>query len=101
MVSFSSKTSFGKGVIVVVVNSIKACNFVICVQILPRERKKHEYMDAVKNRYKHLPEVKRILRYYCYMFFIESCSGENRKKKKTKERASKSSIWTICTSVYK
>ncbi|KAD6795730.1 hypothetical protein E3N88_06626 [Mikania micrantha] len=32
--------------------------------ILPRERKKHEYMEAVKNRYKHLPEIKRILRYY-------------------------------------
>ncbi|KVI07632.1 Quinonprotein alcohol dehydrogenase-like-superfamily [Cynara cardunculus var. scolymus] len=31
--------------------------------ILPRERKKHEYMEAVKNRYKHLPEVKRILRH--------------------------------------
>ncbi|KAK2999472.1 hypothetical protein RJ639_023202 [Escallonia herrerae] len=31
--------------------------------ILPRERKKHEYMEAVKNRYKHLPEVKRITRH--------------------------------------
>ncbi|XP_071701528.1 uncharacterized protein [Rutidosis leptorrhynchoides] len=31
--------------------------------ILPRERKKHEYMDALKKRYKHLPEVKRILRH--------------------------------------
>ena len=33
------------------------------MQLLPRERKKHEYLEAVKNRYKHLPEVKRIVRY--------------------------------------
>ncbi|PKA66419.1 Guanine nucleotide-binding protein subunit beta-1 [Apostasia shenzhenica] len=31
--------------------------------LLPRERKKQEYMDAVKERYKHLPEVKRIIRH--------------------------------------
>lgn len=31
--------------------------------LLPRERKKHEYLEAVKNRYKHLPEVKRIIRH--------------------------------------
>ncbi|KAJ6815822.1 DDB1- and CUL4-associated factor 13 [Iris pallida] len=31
--------------------------------ILPRERKKLEYLDAVKERYKHLPEVKRIVRH--------------------------------------
>ncbi|KAG6661539.1 DDB1- and CUL4-associated factor 13 isoform X2 [Carya illinoinensis] len=31
--------------------------------LLPRERKKHDYHEAVKNRYKHLPEVKRILRH--------------------------------------
>ncbi|KAL0354074.1 UNVERIFIED_CONTAM: DDB1- and CUL4-associated factor 13 [Sesamum angustifolium] len=31
--------------------------------LLPRERKKHEYLEAVKNRYKHLPEVKRIVRH--------------------------------------
>lgn len=34
------------------------------LQLLPRERKQHEYQEAVKNRYKHLPEVKRIVRYY-------------------------------------
>lgn len=32
-------------------------------QLLPRERKKHEYLESVKNLYKHLPEVKRIIRY--------------------------------------
>jgi WD repeat and SOF domain-containing protein 1 len=32
------------------------------LQILPRERKKQEYLDAVKERYKHLPEIKRIVR---------------------------------------
>ncbi|KAH7650992.1 Sof1-like rRNA processing protein (contains WD40 repeats) protein [Dioscorea alata] len=31
--------------------------------LLPRERKKQEYLDAVKNRYKHLPDVKRIVRH--------------------------------------
>ncbi|KAJ0978082.1 hypothetical protein J5N97_013556 [Dioscorea zingiberensis] len=31
--------------------------------LLPREVKKQEYLDAVKNRYKHLPEVKRIVRH--------------------------------------
>ncbi|XP_039115534.1 DDB1- and CUL4-associated factor 13 [Dioscorea cayenensis subsp. rotundata] len=31
--------------------------------LLPRERKKQEYLDAVKNRYKHLPDVKRIIRH--------------------------------------
>ena len=33
------------------------------LQLLPREKKSHEYNDALKSRYKHLPEVKRILRY--------------------------------------
>ncbi|KAF7022020.1 hypothetical protein CFC21_034867, partial [Triticum aestivum] len=28
--------------------------------ILPRERKKQEYLDAVKARYNHLPEIRRI-----------------------------------------
>ncbi|XP_062188660.1 uncharacterized protein LOC133891952 isoform X1 [Phragmites australis] len=32
-------------------------------QLLPRERKKQEYLGAVKERYKHLPEVKRIVRH--------------------------------------
>ncbi|XP_059663197.1 uncharacterized protein LOC132308916 isoform X1 [Cornus florida] len=31
--------------------------------ILPRERKKHEYMEKVKDRYKNQPEVKRIVRH--------------------------------------
>ncbi|KAM6548889.1 hypothetical protein CsatB_020565 [Cannabis sativa] len=31
--------------------------------LLPREQKKHEYQEAVKNRYKHLPDVKRIVRH--------------------------------------
>ncbi|KAG8641350.1 DDB1- and CUL4-associated factor 13 isoform X2 [Manihot esculenta] len=31
--------------------------------LLPRERKRHEYNEALKNRYKHLPEVKRIVRH--------------------------------------
>ncbi|KAK4714392.1 hypothetical protein R3W88_020299 [Solanum pinnatisectum] len=31
--------------------------------VLPRERKRHEYLEAVKNRYKNLPEVRRIDRH--------------------------------------
>ncbi|ESQ54406.1 hypothetical protein EUTSA_v10025176mg [Eutrema salsugineum] len=31
--------------------------------LLPREQRKHEYDESVKNRYKHLPEVKRIVRH--------------------------------------
>uniref|UniRef100_A0A7N0TIW4 Sof1-like protein domain-containing protein n=1 Tax=Kalanchoe fedtschenkoi TaxID=63787 RepID=A0A7N0TIW4_KALFE len=31
--------------------------------LLPREKKKHDYLEAVKKRYKHLPEVKRIIRH--------------------------------------
>ncbi|XP_027341364.1 DDB1- and CUL4-associated factor 13 [Abrus precatorius] len=31
--------------------------------ILPRERKMHEYHEAIKKRYKHLPEVNRIARH--------------------------------------
>ncbi|CAI9089334.1 OLC1v1023893C1 [Oldenlandia corymbosa var. corymbosa] len=31
--------------------------------LLPREKKKHEYQSSVKSRYKHLPEIKRIVRH--------------------------------------
>lgn len=31
--------------------------------LLPRERKRHEYLDAVKERFKHIPEIKRIERH--------------------------------------
>ncbi|KAI9114674.1 hypothetical protein K1719_014372 [Acacia pycnantha] len=31
--------------------------------VLPRERKKHDYHEALKNRYKYLPELKRIVRH--------------------------------------
>ncbi|EXB86492.1 DDB1- and CUL4-associated factor 13 [Morus notabilis] len=31
--------------------------------LLPREQKRHNYHEALKNRYKHLPEVKRIVRH--------------------------------------
>ncbi|KAL5573574.1 hypothetical protein UlMin_023171 [Ulmus minor] len=31
--------------------------------LLPREQKRHEYHEAVMRRYKHLPEVKRIVRH--------------------------------------
>lgn len=32
-------------------------------QLLPREKHKQAYDEALKQRYKHLPEVKRILRH--------------------------------------
>lgn len=44
-------------------NFFDLCSF---CQLLPRERKKQEYLDAVKNRYKHLPDVKRIVRFAFY-----------------------------------
>ena len=31
--------------------------------LLPRERQRHEYQQALVERYKHLPEVKRISRH--------------------------------------
>ncbi|KAK4766500.1 hypothetical protein SAY87_008142 [Trapa incisa] len=31
--------------------------------VLPREKRKHEYDESLKNRYKHIPEVKRIVRH--------------------------------------
>ncbi|KAF3336702.1 DDB1- and CUL4-associated factor 13 isoform X1 [Carex littledalei] len=31
--------------------------------ILPREKKKHEYNDALKARFKHLPEIRRIVKH--------------------------------------
>nr|AFK36434.1 unknown [Lotus japonicus] len=31
--------------------------------ILPREQKKHDYYEAIKKRYKHLPDIKRIDRH--------------------------------------
>lgn len=39
-------------------------------QLLPRERKKQEYLEAVKNRYKHLPDVKRIVRFAFYAALV-------------------------------
>ncbi|KAL0001997.1 hypothetical protein SO802_015778 [Lithocarpus litseifolius] len=38
--------------------------------LLPREKKRHEYDEALKNRYKHLPEVKRILRFGLGTLFL-------------------------------
>lgn len=43
------------------------CSF---CQLLPRERKKQEYLEAVKNRYKHLPDVKRIVRFAFYAALV-------------------------------
>lgn len=38
--------------------------FVIMPQVLPREKKRHEYHEAIKKRYRHLPEVNRIARWF-------------------------------------
>ncbi|CAA0396802.1 unnamed protein product [Arabidopsis thaliana] len=55
--------------------------------ILPREQKKHEYNEAVKNRYKHLSEVKRIVRHrhlpkpiYKAMGIIRTVNDSKRRK---------------------
>ena len=49
------------------------------VQMLPRERKKAAYMAAVKERYKNLPDIKRIDRYGNVMitgFFMSAFFSE-------------------------
>lgn len=33
------------------------------MQLLPREKQRHAYLNAVKERYKHLPEISRIDRF--------------------------------------
>jgi hypothetical protein len=33
------------------------------LQLVPREKQRHAYLAAVKQRYKHLPEISRIDRY--------------------------------------
>lgn len=47
------------------------------LQLLPREKQKHAYLDAVKERYKHLPEISRIDRYYQSFYMSLCCSGES------------------------
>ncbi|CAN4105003.1 unnamed protein product [Withania somnifera] len=68
--------------------------------ILPRERKKHEYMEAVKNRYKHLAEVKRIVRhrhlpkpiYKATKQIREMTESERRKEERRKAHSAPGSI---------
>ncbi|CAH8359964.1 unnamed protein product [Eruca vesicaria subsp. sativa] len=54
--------------------------------ILPREEKKHEYNEAVKNRYKHLPEIKRIVRHRHLPKPIYKAIGESRVMNDSKRR---------------
>ncbi|KAJ4874129.1 DDB1- and CUL4-associated factor 13 [Raphanus sativus] len=70
--------------------------------ILPREQKKHEYNEAVKNRYKHLPEIKRIVRHRhlpkpIYKAIAESRAVNNAKKRKDDRRKASSAPGTIVT----
>ncbi|XP_055823520.1 uncharacterized protein LOC129892022 [Solanum dulcamara] len=68
--------------------------------ILPRERKKHEYLEAVKNRYKHLHEVKRIVRhrhlpkpiYKATKQIREMNESERRKEERRKAHSAPGSI---------
>ena len=46
------------------------------LQLVPREKQKHAYLNAVKERYKHLPEISRIERYYQSFYISLYCSGE-------------------------
>ncbi|KAF9591944.1 hypothetical protein IFM89_010302 [Coptis chinensis] len=70
--------------------------------LLPRERKKHEHDEAVKNRYKHLPGVKRIMRHrhlpkstYNAVVMRRTMIEAQRKKYKRKEAHSAPGSMTI------
>lgn len=41
----------------------------LALQLVPREKQRHAYLNAVKKRYKHLPEINRIDRYQPFSFF--------------------------------
>uniref|UniRef100_A0A1D1Y1F6 DDB1- and CUL4-associated factor 13 n=1 Tax=Anthurium amnicola TaxID=1678845 RepID=A0A1D1Y1F6_9ARAE len=74
--------------------------------LLPRERKKQEYLDAVKERYKHLPEVKRIVRHRHLPKPIYKASALRRtmiesERKKEKRRKSHSAPGSITTQPYR
>ncbi|RLN24344.1 DDB1- and CUL4-associated factor 13 [Panicum miliaceum] len=68
--------------------------------LLPRERKKQEYLDAVKERYKHLPEVKRIVRhrhlpkpiYKAANLRRTMIEAENRKEERRRKHSSPGSM---------
>ncbi|XWS54141.1 hypothetical protein CRYUN_Cryun10bG0063500 [Craigia yunnanensis] len=71
--------------------------------VLPREKKKHEYLEAVKNRYKHLPEVKRIVRhrhlpkpiYKAANLRRTMIEAERRKEQRRKAHSAPGSIVTV------
>ncbi|CAN6880121.1 unnamed protein product [Brassica oleracea var. botrytis] len=70
--------------------------------ILPREQKKHEYNEAVKNRYKHLPEIKRIVRHRhlpkpIYKAKAESRAMNDAKRRKDERRKAHSAPGTVVT----
>ena len=46
------------------------------LQLLPRERKRHDYLDVVKEWFKHLPKIKRIERYVARYnrSYVKNCS---------------------------
>ncbi|KAI3925878.1 hypothetical protein MKX01_014518, partial [Papaver californicum] len=63
--------------------------------IVPRERKKHEYNEALKRRYKNLPEIKRIDRHRhlpkaIYIAVNLRCTITNAAKKKDDRRRAQS-----------
>lgn len=68
--------------------------------LLPREQKKHEYHEKVKNRYKHLPEVKRIVRhrhlpkavYKAQNLQRTMVEAERRKEKRRRDHSGPSSV---------
>lgn len=70
--------------------------------ILPRERRKHEYMEAVKKRYQHLDEVKRIVRHRHLPKAVYKASNlirtmrdsERRKEARRKKHSTPGSITT-------
>ncbi|CAH2077684.1 unnamed protein product [Thlaspi arvense] len=70
--------------------------------ILPREQRKHEYNEAVKNRYKHLPEIKRIVRHRhlpkpIHKATLESRAMNDAKRKKDAKRKAHSAPGSVVT----
>lgn len=70
--------------------------------ILPRERKKHEYHEAIKKRYKHLPEISRIAKhrhlprpiYKASKLMHVMADAKRRKEEKRKAHSAPGSIKT-------
>ncbi|XP_057455551.1 uncharacterized protein LOC130746828 [Lotus japonicus] len=70
--------------------------------ILPREQKKHDYYEAIKKRYKHLPDIKRIDRHRhlpkpVYKAAAEARIRADSKRRKEQRRKAHSAPGSVTT----